>query len=290
MSRLGRLAALGAATAAYSLYEPLRFRLEHTVAEIDRDIPDVTVLHVSDTHMNAGDRRLQAFLDDLPHRLGSVPDLVLATGDLIEDDSGIDPVVAWLTQLEARWGRFYVLGSHDYYQATSPGYTKYFTGDRSTKTARPADTERLEHGLQAKGWVSLLNRAEHVDVEGGSIRVGGVDDPYIQRHRTEHIEPRGDELLAIGLVHAPDVISEWVLNGFDLVVAGHTHGGQVRIPGVGSVVTNCSLPNGLSVGLHQVGNSWLHVSPGLGTGRFTPIRFACPPAVTLIKLIASASS
>lgn len=285
MSRLGRLAALGAATAAYSFYEPLRYRLEHTEADIAREIPEVTILHVSDTHMNAGDRRLQAFLDDLPNRLGTVPDLILSTGDLIEDDSGIEPVIAALNRLEARWGRFYVLGSHDYYQAVSPGYTKYFTGDRSTKKARPADTDRLERGLQEKGWVSLLNRTELVDVEGGSIRLAGVDDPYIQRHRTEHIAPRTDESLAIGLVHAPDVVSQWVLNGFDLVVAGHTHGGQVRLPGFGSVVTNCSLPIGLAAGLHRVGHSWLHVSRGLGTGRFSPIRFACTPEVTLIKLV-----
>jgi predicted MPP superfamily phosphohydrolase len=90
--------------------------------------------------------------------------------------------------------------------------------------------------------------------------------------------------VAIGVVHTPDVVSEWALGGYDLVLAGHTHGGQVRIPGVGAVVTNCTLPPALAAGLHRIGGAWLHVSPGLGTGRFSPIRFNCRPEATLLRL------
>jgi predicted MPP superfamily phosphohydrolase len=85
-------------------------------------------------------------------------------------------------------------------------------------------------------------------------------------------------------MHAPDVVSEWFLTGFDLVLAGHTHGGQVRIPGIGALVTNCSLPTALAGGLHRIHGGWLHVSPGLGTGKYSPIRFACPPEATLLHL------
>ncbi|MEA2517702.1 MAG: uncharacterized protein QOG16_1540, partial [Actinomycetota bacterium] len=93
-------------------------------------------------------------------------------------------------------------------------------------------------------------------------------------------------VLAIGLAHAPDVVSQWMLQGFDLVFTGHTHAGQVRVPGFGAVVTNSSLPTELAGGLHRVGSGWLHVSPGLGTGRFAPIRFNCRPEATLLEITA----
>jgi predicted MPP superfamily phosphohydrolase len=218
--------------------------------------------------------------------LGRTPDLVLGTGDFIDDDTGIDPAVESLARLEARLGRFYVLGSHDYYQSEFrvEGYSKYFTGRRPSPPKRAA-TDELNAGLRAKGWTSLNNDTAIVNSEHGPIRVTGVDDPYIHRDDTHHIDRSAGDVLAIGLVHAPDVVSEWMLHGFDLVVAGHTHGGQVRVPGIGALVSNCELPAALAGGLHRIGDGWLHASRGLGTGRFSPIRFACRPEVTVLDLI-----
>lgn len=286
MHRKSLLAAgLGAALAGagYAFYEPYRYRLSCR----DLDIASgarLTVLHLSDTHMSGGDGRLVRWLEALPEMLSDVPDLVLATGDLIQGDDGIGPLVAALGDIEARLGRFYVLGSHDYYQSSFQSYTKYWTARRGEIRAAPADTKRLEDGLQAGGWVSLNNRTEMIESEQGRIRLAGVDDPYLDRHSTGHIERASSDVAAIGLVHAPDVVSQWLLNGFDLVVAGHTHGGQVRLPLVGAVVTNCSLPATLASGAHRIGSGWLHVSPGLGSGRFSPIRFNCRPEATLLRL------
>ena len=284
MPRWSRWAAVGAAAAAYSFYEPYRYRLEERVVPVARPIDEITVLHISDTHLRPGDARLIRFLEELPARLGAEPDLVVATGDLIDGDEGIDPVISSLAPLTGRFGRFYVLGSHDYYQAAKAGYTKYFTGDRDASGATRTASERLERGLQDQGWTSLKNTTKLLATAVGTIRVAGVDDPYLYRHRTDHIETRSDEVLDLALVHAPDVVSQWALNGFDLIMAGHTHGGQVRIPGLGAAVTNCTLPNALASGLHRIGGSWLHVSRGLGTGRFAPVRFACTPEATLLKL------
>ncbi len=286
MPRLRRLVALGAALAAYSLYEPRRYRLERKVVAYPRPVPELTVLHLSDTHLQADDRLLRSFLDELPESLGSAPDLIVATGDLIDDDSGIEPIVDALARLEARLGRFYVLGSHDYYQATGRNFRKYFTGEKSVERAKPAASAELERGLQEKGWISLLNKSHVVSTPEGPIRIAGVDDPYLDRDEPGHIERGPDEVFAVGLVHCPDVVSEWVLKGFGLVLAGHTHGGQVRIPGIGALVTNSSLPAGLAAGPHRIGDSWLHVSRGLGTSRFSPIRFWCPPEVSLLEVTA----
>jgi predicted MPP superfamily phosphohydrolase len=274
----------GAALGAYAFYEPYLFQLTRKRVAMAPRSPRLSVLHLSDLHMRAGTRRLRAWLEALPKALEEPPDLVLATGDLIEDDSGIDPALESLARVEARLGRFYVLGSHDYYQSQFKSFTKYFEASEHPTTARRADTRRLQEGLREDGWISLINDTFVLESPSGPIRLTGVDDPYIHRHRTDHIERGSDDVLAIGLVHSPDVVSEWFVAGFDLVLAGHTHGGQVRVPGIGALVTNSSLPTALAAGLHRIDGGWLHVSPGLGTGRFAPIRFACRPEATLLLL------
>lgn len=276
--------AAGAAAGLYALYEPYRFRFTRIRVPLAAGRPALSVLHISDTHLNRRDTRLKEFLRSLPARLTRTPDVVAVTGDLIEGDEAIEPLVECLEVLDARVGRFFVFGSHDYFASDGPSYTKYFTGRSEKRRVRRHDSDRLERLLAEAGWKSVINRTEIVHRDSLRIRVAGVDDPYLRWHTVGHIQRSREDDLAIGLVHAPDVVSEWVLNGFDLVLAGHTHAGQVRVPGAGAVVTNCSLPNALAGGLEAIGAGWLHVSPGLGSGRFTPIRFNCRPEATLLEL------
>ena len=284
--QLGGLVLGAAALGAYSLYEPYRFRLAVVRVPVAPGAPSLDVLHVSDTHMTSRTGRLVRWLEALPERIDRQPDLVVATGDLIDDDSGIDGAVRALTGLQGRLGAYYVLGSHDYFQSSFrlSGYLKYFAPKRERVQVNPANTDRLEAGLQAKGWIPLTNSTDVIEDGATRVRIAGVDDPYIRRHRTEHIARSPADDIAIALVHSPDVVSEWILNGFDLVLAGHTHGGQVRLPLFGSVVTNSSLPAALAGGLNAIGNGWLHVSPGLGSGRFAPIRFNQRPEATLLQI------
>lgn len=278
--------ALGAGAAAflYGLYEPYLFRLVEKDVPVAWSGPPIDVLHISDTHLSPRDDRLAAFLESLPGRLQRTPDLVVATGDLIQGDAAIERVVSLLAGIEATAGRYYVLGSHDYYVSAGPSYTKYFSKDRSVRNAIHTDIGRLEQELREAGWVSLANRSETVEIDGRRVLLSGVDDPHLDRHETSHIGRSSGDDLAIALVHAPNVVSEWALSGFDLVLAGHTHGGQVRVPFAGALVTNSELPAALASGLHRVGHTWLHVSPGLGTGKYTPIRFLARPEATLLHL------
>lgn len=282
---LGWAAAAGAGLAAYALYEPYRYRLVTHELPVRWDGPPLDVLHLADTHLSPKDAKLMEFLKALPDRLPKMPDLVLATGDMIEGDAAIEPLLESISGIEARFGRFYVLGSHDYYVSSGPSYTKYFSSDKVMRRAIPTDCDRLTDGLQSKGWVALTNTDRMVEVGEARVRVAGVDDPYLERHETSHIHRGHEDDLAIALVHAPNVVSEWVLNGFDLVVAGHTHAGQVRLPFLGALVTNCSLPSALASGPTRIGDGWLHVSPGLGTGRYSPIRFLARPEATLLRLL-----
>ena len=278
---LGGAAALG----AYSFLEPYRFKLASFEVPVARRVPPLTVLHLSDLHLTARRRALARWLEGLPGELGERPDLVALTGDLIEEGPGIEPAIRVLSAFDATLGRFYVLGSHDYYESAGPSYSKYFTGSRKVRRASLADTATLEAGLAEAGWVPVTNATEVVDSPAGRIRVSGVDDPYIGRHSTEHISRAAGEVAAIGLMHAPDVVSDYALHSFDLVLGGHTHAGQVRLPRLGALVTNCSLPAALAGGLHRVGPTWLHVSPGLGTSKYFPFRFLARPEATLLRLV-----
>ena len=272
-----------AAAVSYPFLEARWYRVHRLTVPVDRDVKPLSILHISDTHLTAGNKHLLRFLHALPGRIQR-PDLIIATGDLIEDDSGIEPVTGALNRLSARAGRFYVLGSHDYYQSRFQSYTKYFSARRAAPRATHAATDLLERRLQDDGWLSLTNRTEFIDAGGGRVRLAGVDDPYLDRDTDTHLHRGPEENFAIGLTHSPESLSRWMLAGFDLVLAGHTHAGQVRVPGIGALVTNSDLPAALAGGLHRIGSGWLHVSPGLGTGRFAPIRFNCRPEVTLLEI------
>jgi predicted MPP superfamily phosphohydrolase len=217
-------------------------------------------------------------------RLERIPELVLSTGDMIDTNSGIEPLLEVLAPLEVSWGKFYVNGSHDYFQARFMTYRKYF-GEVEREAMVPSDFGRLKAGLDRLGWTSLTNRQEVIETSLGTVRLSGVDDPYLKRDDTTHLATERSDALSIGLMHSPDVVAEFALAGFDLMVAGHTHGGQVRFPFVGAVVTNSSLPTELAMGLNRVGSSWIHVSPGLGHGTFSPIRFLTRPEATLLRLV-----
>ena len=281
-------AATCTAAAAYAVAESRRYRLVERAIPVPVGHPSMTILHVSDPHVMRRRLALRRFLMALPARLPEVPDLVLATGDLIEDDTGIDSLVEAFGRLEARHGRFYVLGSHDYYRSSLAGFAgaiKMFIGkERTPYTAKRNSVHLLEEGLQSKGWIALTNRTEVIDVDGAATRVAGIDDPYLRRHRTEHATRSRTDDYAIALMHSPDAVSEWVLAGFDLVLAGHTHAGQVRLPLLGAIVTNSTLPAALAGGLHRIGGAWVHVSPGLGHGRHLPFRLLAPPEATLLRL------
>jgi uncharacterized protein len=95
---------------------------------------------------------------------------------------------------------------------------------------------------------------------------------------------RARDRLGVAVMHSPDSAPESAALGYDLLVAGHTHGGQVCVPGFGALITNSSMPPRLAAGLIRMGSAILHTSPGLGTSKYAPFRFACRPEATLLEL------
>lgn len=288
---LAGLALLGGAAAAWGVgverrwYALRRRRLESVM----RSGATLRLLHVSDVHLAPPQRsHVEAFrrFADLEY------DLVVATGDLLGAEGAERPLVEALRPLTAD-GRpgLVVLGSNDWYAPAPKTPFVYFQDpDRRDYGAR-LDTAALVRGLHATGWRVLCNERAVVDVAGRSVAVAGIDDPHL--HETvipdprEIAAPREGVDLALGLVHAPYVraLDALVESGHDLLLAGHTHGGQVRVPGVGALVANCDLPLDRVRGVSRYRGRWLHVSAGLGHSRYAPIRFACRPEVTLLDLV-----
>ncbi len=149
----------------------------------------------------------------------------------------------------------------------------------------------LRAALIERGWQDATHARSTIDVAGVTIAVAGVDDPHIQHDRYDLIAgpPDPDATLKLGLTHSPEprVLDAFAADGYDLVLAGHTHGGQLRLPGYGAIVTNCGIDRSRARGASRWGaHMRLHVSAGLGTSPFAPARFCCPPEASLLTLVA----
>ena len=112
----------------------------------------------------------------------------------------------------------------------------------------------------------------------------GLDDAHIDRHDSRAIPRTAPERFGLAVMHSPDSAPESAACGYELIVAGHTHGGQVCLPFVGALVTNSSLPRRLASGVIRMGSAVMFLSPGLGTSKYAPFRFFCRPEATLLEL------
>ncbi len=249
----------------------------------------VRLLHVSDVHLIPGQDRKVAFIRQAAREQA---DLVVMTGDLLGAADTEEAAVRALAPLTAS-GRpgVLVLGSNDLFGPTFKNPFAYMTDPERREHGIPLDTDRMLDGLAQNGVRTLRNESVEVATAAGPIAVAGIDDPHL--HDTvlpdlDVLRPTIDDaVLHLGLVHAPYTAALDLLvdAGHDLLLSGHTHGGQVRFPPIGAVVGNCDLPLDQIRGESRYRDRWLHVSPGLGTSQFAPFRFACRPEITVLTLV-----
>ena len=289
----------GAGATAYAMSEARAYTLRRvTVPLLPPGSPDLRVLHLSDVHLTPGQERKKAWLRELA---GLRPDLVVDTGDNISHPDSVPALLDSLGDLLDAPGVF-VFGSNDYFAPSLRNPVKYLLpddGKRHTDTPQLPWRE-LRAELTGAGWADLTNRRTTLDVRGLRIAFAGVDDPHLGYDRLDEVagpaDPDAD--LRLGVAHAPylRVLDRFAFDGYDAVLAGHTHGGQVCVPGVGALTTNCDLEPARAKGLHRhpptsqpgdPASSWLHVSAGLGTSPYVRIRVACRPEATLLTLVSS---
>jgi predicted MPP superfamily phosphohydrolase len=301
------LTALGLTGLGYAVAEAHRYTLRRTEAAVlPPGQPTLRVLHISDLHLTPRHRGRVEWVRSLD---ALDPDLVVVTGDFLSHEEAVPVAVEALEPLLARPGLF-VLGSNDYFAPTAIRPWRYLSRPSELDERRaPLPWGDLVTSLSKAGWHDLSNARASLTVDGRAIDVRGVDDPHILRDRYDEIAGpfAADADLALGVTHAPylRVLDAMAADGADLVLAGHTHGGQLCIPGYGALVTNCDLEPGRAKGLSRHARPWdgtgdpvlggpdgrgafLHVSAGLGTSPYAPVRFACPPEATLLTLTAAA--
>lgn len=294
----GTALAAGTVLVGYGMYETQKFTLRReTLPILPSGASDIRILHLSDIHMVPGQQLKRRWL----HSLAALePDFVINTGDNLSHQQGIPALLDALGPLFAFPGAF-VPGSNCYYAPKLKNPLRYLKRTRSTpqNSSRNAlPIEAMHQAFGAAGWANMTNRNLSVPINGVRLDLSGVDDAHIDRDtfagwpagsasalRSPHVK--------IALAHAPyqRVLDEFTRTGADLIFAGHTHGGQVCIPGYGALVTNCDLPTWRARGLTEWeldGRSVpLNVSAGIGHSRFVPIRIACPPEAVLVTLSAA---
>ena len=289
------LAGLGVGCLAYAaLYEVRAFTLRRvTVPVLPEGADPIRVLQVSDLHLTPHDRARQQWVAGLA---ALEPDLVVDTGDNLAHRDAVPVVLGSLGRLLDVPG-VYVWGSNDYYAPGFKNPVAYLTGP---STPRPAEKEELpwrdlDAGFRRAGWTDLTHRQTTMVVNGVRLGFRGTDDAHLGRADYARVAGPVDRDAAdvsLAVTHAPylSVLDPMAADGHDLIVAGHTHGGQVCVPFYGALVTNCDLDPARVKGLsqHTAGGrtSWLHVSAGLGTSPYAPVRFACRPEATLLTLTA----
>lgn len=305
MSALARIAGgvalAGLAGVTWALAEARAYTVRHARVPVLPPGSDVTrVLHISDLHLMPSQQDKIAFVRDLA---SLAPDVVVDTGDNMAHRDSLPPLLHALEPLLALPGAF-VMGSNDYFAPQPRSWGRYLRkdsrsadGDRRQQPPRlPAD--RLAARLREAGWKDLTNRRDAIVTDRVHFDLVGVDDPHLDRDVFPAHAPLPHGALRVGVTHAPyrKVLGQMRDDGCALILAGHTHGGQLAVPGHGALVTNCDLDRGRAKGLHGwpgprpdapggEDSTWLHVSAGLGTSPYAPVRFACRPEATLLELV-----
>ena len=262
-----------------------RLRRFHADAwPVGRD--DFTILHVSDLHMLDHQKLKQRWVASL-NQLD--PDLVVNTGDNLGEEQAVPGVLRALGPLLRRPGVF-VFGSNDYYAPHPVNPFNYLLGKKNP----PSEVELPWRGMRAAflehGWQDATHHRTDFAVDGLRLAVGGVDDPHLNRDDYDTLGggPNPDADLAIGLAHSPEprVLDQFAADGYQLAMSGHTHGGQLCLPGGRAIITNCGIDRSRVAGLSRWSERMaLHVSNGLGTSKYVPFRVFCRPSATLVHVV-----
>lgn len=274
------LLSLGLVFIVYAgVIEPRWLRTRRRVVHLENwpaELEGVTLLHVSDLHFG---RRAQVS-ERLLQRVRDIPaDVVVVTGDFIAEPAAIGRVCAAFRPLAAERRIVGILGNHEHshYKWNLPG-----KGQWATRAG--IDAARLTARLEEAGVRILVNSALAVDLGGRTLQLAGVDDLYHGLTRLdEALEQAPASQPVVLLCHSPEILKAAARRCIALVLSGHTHGGQIRVPGLGTPFTGTKRPIPKACGMVREGRTWMHISPGLGTST-VPFRFCVRPEMTVLEL------
>ncbi|KQB84507.1 metallophosphoesterase [Corynebacterium oculi] len=283
------LAGTGLATATWGFTELTRFQLhQHTLPLLPpgtlRGKPEFRLLHLSDLHMIPGQSAKIAWVSALD---ALEPDLVVNTGDNLSDQRGVHAVLAALGPLLQRPGLF-VFGTNDYWAPRPVNPLRYLLGGKRTPSYIDLPWKGMRAAFLEHGWRDA-NQARH-EFQVGHVRIAaaGVDDPHhnLDDYAAIAGAPNPEADLTLALSHSPEprVLHQFAQDGYQLALSGHTHGGQICLPGGKALLTNCGIDTERASGLHDFEGMSMHVSNGLGTSKYAPVRLFCRPSATLLRI------
>lgn len=293
LAATGALSA-GAALAAWGHAELTKFQLHDLTVPIFepgelRGDKEFRILHISDLHMIPGQNAKVSFVNSLADLR---PDLVVNTGDNLSDPKAVPWVIRTLDPL-FRFPGLFVFGTNDYWAPHPVNPFGYLTGKKRTPSYVDLPWKDMRSVFLERGWRDANQQRQEFQIGPVRLAAAGVDDPHHNLDDYSQIAgpPHPDSNLKLALLHAPEprVLDNFLDDGYQLALAGHTHGGQVCLPGGRAVVTNCGIDVPRVKGLSEWSGMALHVSEGLGTSKYAPVRVFCRPAATILRLTEKSS-
>ncbi len=227
------------------------------IAGLPPALEGLSICHISDLHFSP--RIERAYFDEVVRLTNALqPDLIALTGDVCDKARMIGWVPETLGRMHARLGKFSILGNHD---------------------LRTRDVARLRAAISAAQFVDVGGRVENV--ADAPLSIAGDERPWF-RHRAPALDSVSDDRFKILLAHTPDQLAWARQRGFGLMLAGHTHGGQIRFPLVGPVICPSWHGTKYACGFFHEPPTLLHVSRG--TASLFPYRLNCRPEITKLVL------
>ena len=260
--------------------EPMRLRVtrrEVHIASLPPELDGVVIAHLSDLHCRPEPRPLRVVKQAIAETLAAEPDLICLSGDICHHSPFLELGCEYVTPLAEHCpGRvFAVLGNHDH-DCTLEADAFGFEG--TPRTAR-----ELLAALSEVGLGMLHNETRSVSVRGRAVAVMGVGDAGCGRDDLDRALAQASPAdLKLVVTHSPDALDLPGIEWADLVLCGHTHGGQLTLPGIGTPWAPVWRDRRRSAGLFSVAGVLCHVSRGVGAG--TEARFLCHPEVVLLTL------
>ena len=270
-------AVAGAALLAYAtMIEPYLLHVEHVTlwcGRLPSQFDGYKVLLLSDFHsrgIGLRERMMLKVVEGLPEH-----DIIGLCGDLIYTPRGMDEMADLVSRLRAKDGVYATFGNSEHKNGVVP--------------------HLFAEKLTEAGAVMLLNKQRRVERASQSIVIAGVDDPVSGHDNIAFaLEGARDNEFVLLLMHTPDSIALACARGVDVVLSGHTHGGQVKLPIIGATYTHSFLGRAMSHGLYKgrklrnavgfrPGRTQLYVSRGIGISGLA-MRFLCRPEITSITL------
>jgi len=241
-------------------------RLTFRIARLPKDLEGLKICQLSDFHLTGQLDR--SFFERIARMANEFePDLILITGDLVDEEECLGWIDSIFGILSARYGVFYVLGNHD---------------------RRIHDEEMYRQRLDASGMVGVAGGWHAVSIKGATVAITGNEMPWFRRSigLRDYDSASDDDVLKILLSHSPDQCKWAQQFNFDLMFAGHTHGGQVRIPMIGPMIAPSRFGIRYASGAFMIGKMLMYVTRGISGDKC--IRINCPPEIGLITLTGDA--